>query len=255
MTEKTSVDTQEALYELFDTVVEYGKQVRGRDLDGLESWTKIKGLFSSAPGQCEWEIERKIDGETVSNLSAIYDYVHDVLGMKGGDEDEDHVDKKDWEKYHFYLQLTRIAKKNECSLVRLMQVAYNVGQFQADLEDPAYTEAVKGFYDEHKMGSLHSYVDSSKCSFGTATELWEILQKVNDIMAKNDENKVDALLTNEVETDTETDTDTEADTEADTETESELSSDTDEMTGGADPYYHKYLKYKTKYILLKNNEQ
>jgi hypothetical protein len=180
--EQASGKEQDALYDLFNTVIEYGKQVRSRGLDGLDMWNKIKKLFSADTGNCEWNIKRTINGESISDLSAIYDYVHDELGMKGGDEDQDVVDKAEWEKYHFFLQLIRIAKKNpDCSLMRLMQVAYNVGQLQADYEDPAYTAKVKEFYDSHQMQSLRAYVNPAWCTFGSA-DLQKLVAKVKSNM-------------------------------------------------------------------------
>jgi hypothetical protein len=211
---------QSALYDLFEAVVEYGKQVRQRKLNGFDMWGEIKTKFSDETGQCKWNIDRTINAELVSDLDAIYNYIHDDLGM-AGDDDKDIVEEGDadydakhalWENRHFFLQLIRIAKKNECSLMRLMQVAYNVGQFQADLDNPIYTEKVKNFYDANKMGSLHSYVNPAECSFGGAKELSSKISTVNQIISEDNE-----------------------------------------MGGGSDPYYRKYLKYKTKYLQLRNN--
>jgi hypothetical protein len=42
----------------------------------------------------------------------IYEYVHDVLEMRGGDEDiKDGIKPEKWELKHFFLQLIRIPLK------------------------------------------------------------------------------------------------------------------------------------------------
>lgn len=217
-----NTSTIKQLYELFDTVIEYGYQVRKNDLNGLDEWKKIKPEFS-ADNKCEWSIVRLIGDRKVYELGDIYDYVHDKLGMKGGDEDQndENVDQNDWEKFHFFLQLIRIPRNNDknCSLLRLMQIAYNLGQLKADYKDSVYTDEVKEFYDLNKLEKLDSYVNPEKSNFGTKEYLTDLIETVNKTV-KNTLRKIEEEKT-------------------------------DQDGGANDKYYHKYLKYKAKYLALR----
>ena len=63
--------------------------------------------------------------------------------MKGEETDENDESNSYWENYHFVLQLVRIPKNNKLSLLRLCQIAYNIGQFTADYYKSCYTDKVK----------------------------------------------------------------------------------------------------------------
>ena len=99
--------------QLFQRIIEYGRFVREKRLDGLESWNNIKNLFSNkiTCSYSKWKIVRIIDGVETRNIQKIYDYVHDVLGMDG-DDTVDKTDHDTWSKKHFFLQLIRIIKNN-----------------------------------------------------------------------------------------------------------------------------------------------
>ena len=181
---ESSLAEQNALSQLFDTVRDYGLKVRSNGtLNGKEMWDRVKPLFKVVTDDCNWNIYRtKANGDALLSLDEIYDYVHDELGMKGGDEDQDTVEQDKWEKYHFYLQLIRVPRNNpDCSLVRLMQVAYNLGQLQAEYDDSIYTDDVRKFLDKNDMDALRSYVDPSKCRFATADELADKMEKIKEI--------------------------------------------------------------------------
>jgi hypothetical protein len=67
-----------------------------------------------------------LDGKLKGCLREIYDYVHDVLQMKGGDEDRKKPEK--WVHQHFFLQLIRIPLKYSLDLRRLYKIVYNLSQ-------------------------------------------------------------------------------------------------------------------------------
>jgi hypothetical protein len=106
-------------------------------------------------------------------------------------------------KISLFLQLVRIPKNNpECNIVRLVQIAYNLGQLSVEYKDDSvYTLAVKRFYDMNNLGAMSTYTQSSR-----------------DISAK-DLKKINKLVESKI-------------------------------VGSG--YLYKYLKYKNKYLQLKN---
>ncbi len=206
--------------ELFNKVIEYGHLVRsknGHGIDGLTAWGNLKPLLSSVVINCDWKIIRNLDGTISSDLNQIYDYVHDVLGMKGDDHD-DQSNHELWEKYHFFLQLIRIPKNTpELSLLKLCQIAYNIGQLShyIDSENPEdkkiFNSKVKNYYNSNNLDKLSSYIDVTTCV-------------LDEESASRLVNQIDLLIKM-----------------------------INEQSGGYSDikYKNKYLKYKNKYLQLK----
>ena len=110
---------------LFELVKLYATNIRSRNLDGFTSWNNLKDKLKDDNHKCEWNLKF-----LNKDYQSTYDYFYNTLGMHGEEgDDEKKQDKKSWEKKHFYLQLIRIPKNNECNLIRLCQIAYNIGQF------------------------------------------------------------------------------------------------------------------------------
>lgn len=201
--------------ELFAKVIEYGRLVRANGLDGLKAWNDIKGLFESQIACRQWNIVRTINGQDVSDIQSIYDYVHGDLGMDGDDSD-DKSDHNLWSKKHFFLQLIRIIKNNpDYSFVRLAQIAYNIGQLSNHIDsDPLYEGDALSYYYGNKLNEIGSYIDVSKCDVKSA-ELEELIQKLDE--------KIEAMRK--------------------------------QTGGNQSKYYSKYLKYKEKYLQLKKQSK
>jgi len=118
--------------------------------------------------------------------------------MKGEEDDEKN---ENWEKYHFFLQLIRIPKKNKIDLIRLLQIAYNIGQFYRDRKEGNYNEECLQVFDVNNMQNHSSYTKSE-----VTIEQQSIIDFINKII-----NETNIPNLNK-----------------------------------------KYMKYKNKYILLKN---
>jgi hypothetical protein len=153
--------------ELFNLVKNYGYIVRSNELDGLQSWNEIKSILQSI---CcvglEWSMNLKtlasepLDSEPL-NINGAYNYIYIKLKMKGEDNEEEKCNPN-WEKYHFFLQLARIPKNNpKCDLVRLCQIAYNLGQLSAVYDDAVYTDDVKHFYKINNLDKMSTYTCTS----------------------------------------------------------------------------------------------
>ncbi len=201
--------------QLFAKVIEYGRLVRANGLDGLKAWNDIKGLFESQIACRKWNIVRTINGQDVSDIQSIYDYVHGDLGMDGDDTD-DKSDHHLWSKKHFFLQLIRIIKNNpDYSFVRLAQIAYNIGQLSNHIDsDSLYEGDALSYYYGNKLNEISSYIDVSKCDLKSA-ELEELIQKLDE--------KIEAMKK--------------------------------QSGGSSSQYYNKYLKYKEKYLQLKKQSK
>jgi len=188
--------------QLFELVKNYGYIVRTNNLDGLASWNEMKAIILTI--SCKglaWNINLlNLNRERLTTINDAYNYVHNTLGMEGEESDPRSVN---WEKFHFFLQLVRIPKNNDCNLTRLCQIAYNLGQLSAVYDDDVvYKPNVKQFYTMNNLDKMSTYTSSS-CPISA-----EDLQKIRELI------------------------------------------DSKKIGSG---YLHKYLKYKKKYIKLKNN--
>ena len=137
--------------ELWVLVVEYGHEIRRKNVNGLEAWNKIKPLFEKVSVVGEWKEECCLK---------YYDEMKEILGVI---EDEKGIDKLVWEKNHFYLQHGRIPYLNQSTptLTRLMQIAFNDGQLYYEMitsNDPFYTKEWKDYYDTHNLGECKTYM-------------------------------------------------------------------------------------------------
>jgi hypothetical protein len=205
----------EHIDKIFQKVIDYGKIVRSSGKDGLEAWNNIKNLFDDQLNCEKWTIERIVNDKVMTNINDIYDYVYNTLDMKG-DEYDDKIDHELWEKKHFFLQLIRIIKNNpEFSFRRLMQIAYNIGQLSNYIDNDPL------FAGEPKKYFYDNdlYKISAYVDFSKCTAF-----VTEDVMELNDE------LENEI---------------------IKLSL----KSGGGNNYYEKYIKYKNKYLKLKQSLQ
>ena len=150
--------------ELFSLVKNYGYIVRSNELHGLDSWNEIKSILSKI--RCDelvWSMTLVNLENKQLDINGAYNYIYNTLQMKGED-DESEKSNPNWEKYHFFLQLVRIPKNNrDCNLVRLCQIAYNLGQLSAVYDDEVYTPNVKHFYTINNLNEMNTYTNSS-CS-------------------------------------------------------------------------------------------
>jgi len=162
---------------LFENIKVYGRYVRTNRLDGLEYWNRVK-LFLSRPEQKvgldelnkiignKWTIGVKLSSTKQStNIEEIYEFVHgeDGLGIYGeeGDKESKSIDHKIWEQNHFFLQLVRIPKNSELNLIKLLQIAYNLGQLSVCLERGNFSSQAIDYFKSNNLDKLESYIKLS----------------------------------------------------------------------------------------------
>jgi hypothetical protein len=148
------------IYHLFNEFITIGFKVRSSKLDGLQEWRDKSGSLNDTEKIGEWKTTRKNieSGDEIHTLEDNYNYVHDVLNMKG-DDDDDKTNKELWDQCHFFLQLIRIPKKSSCTNKKIAQIGYNVGQFMAVFISGNYSKDAINYFNINKLGRLESYVD------------------------------------------------------------------------------------------------
>lgn len=147
---------------LWNSVIKYATDVRSNGIDGYMAWQSLKKILGEieTPG-ITWN----------SDCLKLYQF------MRAGDDSEpkedrtlqtkvfgDDDDPKDatWEPHHFLLQHGRIPNnaRNGFALYRLAQVAYNRGQYLAELKagGTQYTDDMQEFYKTRKLQDITTYL-------------------------------------------------------------------------------------------------
>jgi hypothetical protein len=194
-------------------VIKYGYESKSRNINGQESWNFIKNKLDSSK-ICEWAITRIFpDGEIIYDNNKVYSKIHNELKMYGEDGDEVayKLSHDNWERAHYVLQTTRLPKKSDCSIQKILQIAFNIGQYQAANKKKAYNKNVNKFIELNKLDKVESYVNLNDC-----TPSYEILDGYIELI----KDKLEYLPK--------------------------------AQSGGANEYYAKYMKYKLKYLAIRN---
>jgi hypothetical protein len=146
---------------LFNLIKKYGYRVRESRLNGLEAWQPVKKLLDDKKELINgWNINVNINGHFENDLSKIFNYVHDELKMYGDDNEENYKGQTnlDWQKAHFLLQLIRLPLRNPCTLLRICQIAYNIGQYLKENENSPYSVDSVNYFKINNLDNLKSYI-------------------------------------------------------------------------------------------------
>jgi len=145
------------LDKLFNEMIHYGFYVRSSKLDGLNAWQEKSSSLDNNLELGKWKHNRIIKDGSLDTLEQIYDYVYNTLGMKG-EESTDRINPF-FEQHHFLLQLARLPKNDKCTIKKILQIAYNIGQFMASVSSEAYSTQAIEFYHINNLNKLESYVE------------------------------------------------------------------------------------------------
>lgn len=191
---------------LFENIKLYGRYVRTNRLDGLEYWNRVKHFIQS-PEQIKgsreiddvisssrWNINVKINSSRNSNVEEIYNYVHGdkenqlrIFGEEG-DNISKSLEHNVWEQYHFFLQLIRIPKNNPTiNLLRLLQIAYNLGQLSVCLENVncVINPQAQKYFKSNNLDRLDSYIkinNSQKNLLETKLAITDFITNINSFI-------------------------------------------------------------------------
>lgn len=153
-----------ALNNFFEKIKTFGFYIRSNKFDGLEKWNLLKHecLDSLAKkinlNDYYWDINWKLNDnldDKISDLNLIYLHFLTLLQIS----DENDKEEDNWEQKHFFLQLIRIIKNNKINFIRIMQIAYNIGQLEAEYE--WYDQNVKNIYKINHLNIMSSYVSNN----------------------------------------------------------------------------------------------
>lgn len=191
------------LEELFENIKVYGRYVRKNNLKGLDYWNLIKTFIQRPEQEKElgeinniikssgWNISVKYNSSTNSDIKQIYDYVHGdkenelkIFGEEG-DEKSKSLEHDVWEQYHFFLQLIRIPRNNpEINLLRLLQIAYNLGQLSVSLkEESVISSQAQEYFKSNNLDRLDSYIIINKGqqkNLGSNLQIKDFFHNINN---------------------------------------------------------------------------
>lgn len=151
-----------SLIVLWNEIKLLGQEVRSKKLDGLVAWGKVKGKLSN------YVMATHSDG---IQLNKQFEELSESLDYKREEDDTDHAkvilsmgdivldNTVDYE--HFFIQLFRIPKMMNYKLpvVKIMQIAYNVGQFTSCIAEGVYQPDIVLFFYENNLENLLTYVN------------------------------------------------------------------------------------------------
>ena len=140
------------IYELWEITIKYGYDTRKNKKDGLERWNYYKKLIPDC--KIEWK----------DATSKIYNDLQ-RLGVNADDnETKSGMTHEEWERHHYLIQHGRIIYNNpSASLIRLLQIAYNVGQFKVELEKQIYPADQLQYYILNELNKVTTYINNIKC--------------------------------------------------------------------------------------------
>jgi mannose-6-phosphate isomerase-like protein (cupin superfamily) len=160
---------------LFESIKTFGNYIRTNGLDGkiyLDDLLKfivkqdetivVDEIFDDL----RWKMNLKIEDSNGNNLEQIYDYVYNVLNMKGEKQDEKNAQNHDtWVKKHIFLRLVSIPKNSpKVKLVDILHIAFYLGELLVELEkdNSIYSEKAVKFLKSNNLFQLDSYVNLSR---------------------------------------------------------------------------------------------
>ena len=160
---------------LFRAVKKLSFYIYNNKLDRVNYWEKIK-LIIPDKKYCNmsWKFEIvNNDGINICCSSVIYEYLLNTFNIKHSNEEMipkklSNENLKD-ECGFFFLQLINTQQKYTCTLLRICQIAFNLGQYQAlynnynlSLKD-FFTPEINKYYTNNKLNYFYSYVKINTC--------------------------------------------------------------------------------------------
>jgi hypothetical protein len=135
---------------LWDAIIKYGYEIRLSNKDGFAGWVAIKQKLTPFDFKLEWTDASKLFAEKLVSLGVDNSDSFETSGL---------ATHELWEKNHFLFQHGRIIRNSpDATLVRLLQIAYNVGQFKAEDEKNKYSDQVHAYYQKNELDKLITFI-------------------------------------------------------------------------------------------------
>lgn len=150
------------ILDLWNAVEEYGYTTRKTRMDGLSNWRLVKSSFEALKFDSMDKVTMtnqfiKFASAQVFQVDDLIDYTD--LKMTINDTMLDNT----IETHHFLIQHFRIPmiEKYNLNLVKILQLAYNIGQLRSVFENEAvYSDVIKNFYDDANLRHIITYLPS-----------------------------------------------------------------------------------------------
>jgi len=140
------------IYELWEISINYGYNTRINKKDGFENWNLFKKILPDC--KLEWK----------DTTNTIYTDLIALDVNADDDEKKSGFSHAEWERHHYLIQHGRIIHNNPSgSLIRLLQIAYNAGQFKAELEKRIYPAKQLQYYISHELNRVTTYISNITC--------------------------------------------------------------------------------------------
>jgi hypothetical protein len=138
-----------ALKEEWQQMIQYGYNIRKNNLNGLDEWQPIKKKLEKRNGNIPLKTFIR------DTFSQSYEDNPDVKMTVGQTVLNFSVESE-----HFFIQHVRIILMSgvEISILKLLQIAYNAGQFKAMRENNMYNQEVLECYDRNNLDQIETYV-------------------------------------------------------------------------------------------------
>ena len=169
---KTSFMASKTLTQMWTDVFNYGKKVR-TDI--------IKNDLDPCTGRDKFQLVKKqyTHRTQITIKEEFIDFMIPLLYNPDDNKDptffaikigkhvfDNSTDRKHFLYQHFMIPKSCLNKKQTQSvmpIIKLLQIAYNSGQFIASSEHNQYPNEIVTFYNNKKMGNIETYIDSSLC--------------------------------------------------------------------------------------------
>lgn len=150
--------------DLWNGIIKYGYRTRQNKLNGLERWNNLKKIIPNI--KIEWTEKSK----------KIFDELKNFGVDSSENAEEAGLEKYEWDRNHFLIQHGRIIKNNpDGNLIRLLQIAYNIGQFKYEMEIKPYSSEINDYYIRNELNKLDTYLDKEINIESDITELTETM--------------------------------------------------------------------------------
>lgn len=163
--------------EIFNSIIDYGCTIRKfilltkpKENIGLNAWRMVKesfGDFKFKTKSGEILSKVKVNKKLVEKINTLIE----TKKYKYDEDDKDHEKVKleinsieldnQVEPEHFFIQHYRIlvTSKFELSPMKLMQVAYNIGQLKAQNKIKKYDDKLMEYYKSNNLNNINTFIE------------------------------------------------------------------------------------------------
>lgn len=147
------------LISIWNELISIGYNIRKNKLNGLTEWQPYKSTYQSKIIEdCKFLKIRREFTEFTKSLNYSYsDEEHiDALLIVNNSSVDNKVEKDHFIIQHFRLPMLMNYNMN---VVKIAQMAYNIGQAKFEMENENYSNDIMDFYKMHKLDNFYTYFE------------------------------------------------------------------------------------------------